>query len=119
MHAPWWATVGKVQFVNYCQIENEIAKMSEYYKTLPPVAKDRYLDKLSLMSVKEGDDPYANDWRFVDDMTLWPPVEYGHIFCYFIQRPGVYTQQQEAQRFAGNPDSDLTNMSAFKVVAGF
>ena len=71
--------------------------MSEYYKTLPPVAKDRYLDKLKVMGLEEGDDPYANDGRFVDDMTLWPPVEYGHIFCYFIQRPGVYTQQQLIQ----------------------
>ena len=33
----------------------------------------------------------------VDDMTLRPPVEFGHIFCYSIQRPGVYTQQQLVQ----------------------
>ena len=39
------------------------ATQSEYYKTLPLVAKDRYLDKL-LMSVKVGDDPYANDWSY-------------------------------------------------------
>ena len=30
-------------------------------------------------------------------MSLWPPVEYGHIFCYFIERPGVYTRQQLLQ----------------------
>ena len=30
-------------------------------------------------------------------MAAWPPVEYGHIFCYCIQRPGVYTQQELMQ----------------------
>ena len=32
-----------------------------------------------------------------DDMTLWTLLEYGHIFCYFVQRPGVYTQQELMQ----------------------
>ena len=35
-----------------------------------------------------------NDHRFSDDMTLWPRIEYGHIFGYFINRPGTYTQKQ-------------------------
>ena len=31
--------------------------------------------------------------KFVESMTLWPTVEYmyGHIFCYFVERPGVFT----------------------------
>ena len=29
-----------------------------------------------------------------DDMTLWPPVIYRNVFCYFIDRPGVYTKQK-------------------------
>ena len=43
-----------------------------------------------------SDDPYleSNDGRFSDDMSLWPRVEYGHIFAYFIKRPGTYTQEQ-------------------------
>ena len=28
---------------------------------------------------------------FVESVTLWPTVEYGHIFCYFVERPGVFT----------------------------
>ena len=27
-------------------------------------------------------------------MSLWPRVEYGNIFCYFINRLGTYTQEQ-------------------------
>ena len=38
-----------------------------------------------------------NDSRFEDNMSLWPPVEYPHIFCYFVERPGVYTQQELMQ----------------------
>eukprot|EP00731_Ephydatia_muelleri_P022382 Em0014g973a len=30
-------------------------------------------------------------------MSHWPPIEYGHIFCYFVDRPGVYTRQQMLQ----------------------
>ena len=26
--------------------------------------------------------------------TAWPQIEYGHIFGYFIRRPGVYSQQE-------------------------
>ncbi len=52
-----------------------------------------------LLGLSENEDPYSskNSMNFVDDMTKWPPVEYGHIFCYFIQRPGVYTRRQLLQ----------------------
>ncbi len=51
------------------------------------------------MNMKEDDDPYApeNTKDFIDDMTKWPPVEYGHIFCYFIEHPGLYTRRQLMQ----------------------
>ena len=70
--------------------------MSEYIQRLPLVAKTSYLAKLELLGLSDKDDPYAasNEHKFKSDMSLWPPVEYGHIFCYFIQRPGVYTQQE-------------------------
>ena len=32
--------------------------------------------------------------RFLDNMGLWPQVEHGNIFKYFIERPGVYIQEQ-------------------------
>ena len=31
------------------------------------------------------------------DITKLPIVEYGHIFCYYIEHPGVYTRQQLLQ----------------------
>ena len=71
--------------------------MSLYYKCMPPVAKARYFEKLRMLGLAEDDDPYANEARFVDDLSEWPPIEYGNIFCYFVQRPGVYTQQQLLQ----------------------
>ena len=30
-------------------------------------------------------------------MSLWPPMEYPHIFCYFVEHPGVYMQQELMQ----------------------
>ena len=65
--------------------------MSEYFKSLPPVAKESYLSKLRCLNLKEEDDPYLSS-KFVEDLCLWPSVDYGHIFTYFIQRPGgIYT----------------------------
>lgn len=73
--------------------------MSEYFQALDAVSKKRYLDKLSILFLSEKDDPYAssNSERFEMDMSLWPPVEFGHIFCYFIERPRVYTSKQLLQ----------------------
>ena len=72
------------------------AGMSEYYKNLGAVAQKRYLEKLKLLDIALKDDPYSSDGQanFIEDMTKWPQVEYGHIFCYFIERPGVYTRKQ-------------------------
>jgi len=65
--------------------------MSDYYKKLDSIAKTRYVEKLKLLGLDEKDDPYdpRNSHNFVDGMTRWPAVEYGNIFCHFIQRPGV------------------------------
>ena len=49
--------------------------------------------KLEILGLDENCDPYLHA-GYVDYMTLWPPVEFGHIFCYFIERPGVYTKEQ-------------------------
>ena len=70
--------------------------MSHYYRSLDAVAQKRYLEKLKLLNLTEKDDPYLkdNEPNFLDDMTRWPQVEYGHFFCYYIERPGVYTRWQ-------------------------
>ena len=73
--------------------------MTDYFKGLDPITKKRYAEKLRLLDLAESDDPYAerNNDKFEDDMSRWPTVEYGHIFCYFIERPGLYTQHQLMQ----------------------
>ncbi len=53
---------------------------------------------LEVLGLKENDDPYIeNSGRFIDDIASWPPIEYGHIFCYFVERPGVCTRQELMQ----------------------
>lgn len=73
--------------------------MSEYLTSLDEVARERYLGKLELLGLGEEDDPYAqqNQHKFVEDLPSWPSIEYGHIFCYFVERPGVYTKQELMQ----------------------
>ena len=34
------------------------------------------------------------DDKFADNMSLRPPLEYGHIFCYSLERPGVFTKRE-------------------------
>ena len=66
--------------------------MSDYYLSLDPVAKARYDKKLEVLGLGQQDDPYAvgNAGKFVQELTHWPPIEYGHIFCYFVERPGEF-----------------------------
>ena len=30
----------------------------------------------------------------MESMILRPTVEYGHIFCYFVEQPGVFTKKE-------------------------
>ena len=70
--------------------------LREYVDSLDGVAKSRYFDKLKVLGLAATDNPYASS-DFQNAMRLWPPVEFGHIFCYFIERPGVYTRQELLQ----------------------
>ena len=71
--------------------------MSDYFLSLDPVAKQRYRQKLKIIGLDEKWEPYLDTGDYIDDMSLWPPVEFAHIFCYFIERPGLYTKQQLMQ----------------------
>ena len=73
--------------------------MSDYRNSLDPIARRRYTEKLKLVGLTEAEDPYAlwSDDKFQDDMALWPPLKYGHIFCYFLERPGVFTKRELMQ----------------------
>ena len=77
------------------QVQNNLI-MSQYFRGLSETARVRYVEKLQLIGLQDTDDPYSeeNKSRFCDNMTLWPPVEYEHIFGYFVMRPGLYTQEQ-------------------------
>ena len=70
--------------------------MSKYLKALDPIVRVIYLEKLQLVGQNENEDPYEF-WkcgRFEDNMTRWPPIEYGHIFCHFVEHLGVFTKQE-------------------------
>ena len=73
--------------------------MSNTNESLDPTARARYLAKLQVLGLKEAHDPFAtwNNSKFEGNMSLWPAVEYPHIFCYFLDCPGVYTQQELMQ----------------------
>ena len=72
--------------------------MANYLDSLDSTAKRRYIERLTILGLTEKDDPYTNQDKFVDNMTMWPPVEYGHIWLYFyIKRPGVYTEEELLQ----------------------
>ena len=60
-----------------------------YFDSLDDAGRQRYLDKLFMLSLSVENDPYAatNSKTFVKDMSLWPPGEFGHILCFFIDRP--------------------------------
>ena len=70
--------------------------MSDYFAGLNGEDKQRYEDKLRVVGLDLNDDPFdaKNFVKYGPDLTNWPKVEYGHIFCYFIERPGVFTKQQ-------------------------
>ena len=67
----------------------------QYLQSLDHISRKRYLQRLKVLGLAE-DDPYLETKleRFTDQMTAWPQVEFGHIFGYFIKRPGVFTQEK-------------------------
>ena len=58
--------------------------MDEYYSSLKDEDKGRYEEKLNAIGLRLDKDPYLGENDYEADMTSWPPVEYGHIFAYFI-----------------------------------
>ena len=61
---------------------------------LDSLTQARYRKKLEAVGLSLSDDPYSVDDRFRSDMIRWPKIVYGHIFAYFITRPGTYTQEK-------------------------
>ena len=57
-----------------------------YFDSLDDAGRQRYLDKLFLLSLSVENDTYTaiNSKTFVRDMSLWPPVKFGHILCFLL-----------------------------------
>lgn len=69
--------------------------MENLLEKLPEAEKKRYKKKIEMFtgrSFEETMDPYKID-GWVDDISLWPPVEYGCIWSYLIDSPGEYTKE--------------------------
>ena len=58
-------------------------KKERYFDSLDDAGRQRYLDKLFLLSLSVENDTYTaiNSKTFVRD---WPPVEFGHILCFLL-----------------------------------
>ena len=68
---------------------------------LQPVAKERYIRRLGCLYGGLGVPtdiplcPYDDitDDQWADDVSQWPTVEFGHLYLYFVETPGGYTQE--------------------------
>ena len=69
--------------------------ISSCLSTLAPVAKTRFFAKIQLFDVTASEDPYEiwKKGKFEEDMALCPPVEFGHIFCCFMERPKTFDRK--------------------------
>ena len=63
-----------------------------YKESLDAVARPRSDKKLELVGLRTC--PYELDAAaWIDDVTLWPPVEFPDIVLYLLQTPGQYTRE--------------------------
>ena len=70
-----------------------------YCSCLPEVERERYKKKLQLLYNSTDSevllDPFIeNEEKWKDDITLWPPIEFGQIYTYLIDSPGQFTREQ-------------------------
>ena len=52
------------------------------------------VEEISEQSFSSGVDPYQIKDGCVDDISLWPPVEYGNVHNYLIKTPGPYSIEE-------------------------
>ena len=68
-----------------------------YYSTLPVAEKKRYKEKVEAITKNKflnSLDPYEIVDGWIDDIALWPPVEFGCIYSYLIDTPGQFTKEK-------------------------
>jgi hypothetical protein len=69
-------------------------EISDYVKKLPLEARKRYVVKLLYNYGRcMLPDPYLIKSTWNDDPSLWPHIEFGHVYCYLIDTPGIFTKE--------------------------
>ena len=70
----------------------------KFVNTLTGAAQERYIYKLQCLHGGPGvplDNlvcPYdIPDKQWIGSIGKWPPVEFGHLYVYFVETPGGYT----------------------------
>ena len=64
---------------------------------LPNPERKRYEAKIEIISKEKNSssmDSYEITNGWVDNISLWPTIEYGDIYNYLIDLPGPYTREK-------------------------
>lgn len=68
--------------------------MSLYYKSLPEAPQREYKEKLLRLGIKDlCFDPFIDGETWEDNVTKWPDVQFGEIYCYLVDTPGQFTRE--------------------------
>jgi hypothetical protein len=67
-------------------------RLSMYAESLPAEARKRYKNKL-LFNNNCLPDPYELSTGWLDDLSVWPDLQFGDIYCYLIETPGTFTKE--------------------------
>lgn len=81
-------------FRNQFQMDQQAGPVySEHFLVLSDQDKERYQKKLTVDG-HDIPDPYMLPKEcWVEDCSKWPNVEYGDVFNYLVNTPGMYTQE--------------------------
>lgn len=68
--------------------------MSFYYKSLLETCQVDYTDKLLQLGLGYlCQDPFIDSDNWVNNVSKWPDVEVGQIYCYLVGSPGKFTRE--------------------------
>ncbi|KAK6168739.1 hypothetical protein SNE40_019924 [Patella caerulea] len=69
--------------------------MSEYLKNLSNPDKNLYSQKLISVGITDpqANDPFLYQSSWLDDVSKWPMVDFGQLYVYLIDTPGIFTRE--------------------------